>query len=136
MMPAEIGERFARAVAGKDVGALADLLKPEIDFRAMTPDEVWESKSAAKVIDEIVFGNWFTKTDRLEMIGAVGAGTIGDRHRVGYRLRVTSPTGLFVVEQQAFFAVERDRICWLRMMCSGFRPAAWSTDEELPFSSQ
>ena len=29
--------------------------------------------------------------------------------------------GTFLVEQQAYFGVERDRIDWLRIMCSGYR---------------
>jgi hypothetical protein len=29
-----------------------------------------------------------------------------------------------VVEQQAYYATEGGRIAWMRVLCSGFRPAA------------
>jgi hypothetical protein len=49
-------------------------------------------------------------------------GAVGDRARVAYQLRVVSPDGVFLVEQQAYFEVDDDdRINWLRIMCSGFR---------------
>ena len=37
-----VGEQFARALAAKDFGRVAELLHPEIDFRGMTPRRFWE----------------------------------------------------------------------------------------------
>ena len=51
----------------------------------------------------------------------VQTGSVADRDRVGYRLRVTNSGGVFLVEQQAYFGVESDRITWLRILCSGYR---------------
>ena len=48
-------------------------------------------------------------------------GSVADRNRVAYLLRITTPDGMFLVEQQAYFAVESGRISWLRILCSGFR---------------
>jgi hypothetical protein len=94
----EVGERFARAGAARDGSALLTLLTPDVDFRGMTPNRVWEAKSAS-----------------------VDAATVVDRHRVGYRFRLTNPDGTFAVEQQAYYEVDGARISWLRIMCSGYR---------------
>lgn len=117
-----IGERFARAVAAKDAPALLGLLAPEVDFRAMTPSRFWESNSAVEVVDDVVLGKWFEPTDVIESIEGIEHDVVIDRERVGYRFRVTNADGAFVVEQQAYLGVQDDRIAWLRIMCSGYRP--------------
>jgi class 3 adenylate cyclase len=53
---------------------------------------------------------------------AVETDSFADRVRVAYRLRGHNPDGRFVVEQQAYYALEDDRIVWMRVLCSGFRP--------------
>ena len=117
-----IGERFARAVAAKDAPALLGLLAPEVDFRAMTPSRFWESNSAVEVVDDVVLGKWFEPTDLIESIEGIEHDVVIDRERVGYRFRVTNADGAFIVEQQAYLGVQDDRIAWLRIMCSGYRP--------------
>ena len=121
-METPVGERFARAVAAKDREALLDLLDPEIDFRAMTPGRFWEETSAVAVVNDVIFGRWFESTDRIEAIEGIEQGTVVDRDRVGYRFRVTNADGTYTVEQQAYLGVHDDRISWLRIMCSGYRP--------------
>jgi hypothetical protein len=121
-MSMQIGERFARAVAAKDAPALLGLLAPEVDFRAMTPVRFWESNSAVEVVDDVVFGKWFEPTDLIESIEGIENDVVVDRERVGYRFRVTNADGAFVVEQQAYLGVQDDRIAWLRIMCTGYRP--------------
>lgn len=125
-MDNRIGERFAQAVAEKDREALLDFLDPEIDFRGLTPSRSWEADSAKALVDEVIFGAWFEPTDHIASLEGVETGSVADRNRVSYRLRVRNPDGVFLVEQQAYFAIENDRITWLRIMCSGFRPV----DEE------
>ena len=49
--------------------------------------------------------------------------SFADRERVGYRFRVRNPDGLFEVEQQAYIEERDGRIGWMRVLCSGFRPA-------------
>jgi hypothetical protein len=121
-MSMQIGERFARAIAAKDAPALLGLLAPEVDFRAMTPVRFWESNSAVEVVDDVVFGKWFEPTDLIESIEGIENDVVMDRERVGYRFRVTNADGAFVVEQQAYLGVQDDRIAWLRIMCTGYRP--------------
>ena len=41
---------------------------------------------------------------------------------VGYRLDLACPSGPYVVEQQAYYRTEGERISYLRIRCSGFRP--------------
>jgi hypothetical protein len=117
----EIGERFAHAFAKKDSPGLLEILDPEIDFRGMTPGRFWEASSAETLVDGIIFGAWFEASDHIDSLEDVQSGSVADRDRVSYRLRVTNPDGVFVVEQQAYFGVENDRINWLRIMCSGYR---------------
>ena len=121
MTDAAIGERFARAIAQQDRSALLDVLAPEVDFRALTPGRFWETSSPTELVDDFVLGTWFGPTDHIDELEAVEVGSIADRERVAYRLRITNPDGLFLVEQQAYFGVDDDRISWLRIMCSGFR---------------
>ncbi len=121
-MEIPVGERFARAVAAKDTEGLLGLLDPQIDFRAMTPGRFWEESSAIAVVNDVIFGHWFATSDRIEAIEGIEHGMVVDRHRVGYRFRVTNDDGTYTVEQQAYLGVQDDRISWLRIMCSGYRP--------------
>jgi hypothetical protein len=121
-MGSEIGERFAQAIAVKDAKALLTLLSPEIDFLAMTPNRVWEVTSAEQLVDEVILGKWFDDSDHIDAVENIEASMVVDRHRVGYRFRVTNLDGTFAVEQQAYYAVANDQINWLRIMCSGYRP--------------
>jgi hypothetical protein len=117
-----IGERFAQALARKDDRGMLDLLDPAVDFRGLTPNRFWEATSAKALVDDIILGAWFEAHDRIEALEDVEVGAVGDRDRVAYLLRVVTPDGAFLVEQQAYFGVDDDRINWLRIMCSGFRP--------------
>jgi hypothetical protein len=121
-METEIGEQLARAIAAKDAPTLCELLSPEVDFRGMTPGRFWEAQSASDVVNDIIFGHWFEPSDHIDDLQHVEHDMIGDRRRVGYRFLVTNDAGSFIVEQQAYFEVEEDRIRWLRVMCSGYRP--------------
>ena len=35
------------------------ILRPDIDFRAMTPGEFWEATDVADIVDETILGIWF-----------------------------------------------------------------------------
>jgi hypothetical protein len=53
---------------------------------------------------------------------AIETDSIGSLERVGYRFEVQRPDGEFVIEQQAYFATDGEKISWLRIMCTGFLP--------------
>jgi hypothetical protein len=121
-MNGAIGEQFAKALAAKDGPAMLDLLDPKVDFKGLTPRKFWETTSAEELVDDIILGAWFDPTEHIETLEDVESGTVADRERVAWRLRVRTPDGLFLVEQQAYFGVEDDRINFLRVLCSGYRP--------------
>jgi hypothetical protein len=117
-----VGEQFARALAAKDFGQVAGLLHPEVDFRGMTPGRFWEATGPAQVVDEVLTC-WFEDQDQIEALVGLDTGGFGDRQRVGYRFGVTTPDGYHLVEQQAYYSTTDGRISWMRVLCSGFRPA-------------
>jgi hypothetical protein len=119
---ATLGAEFARALADKDFDRIRGLLHPEVDFRGLTPNRVWEATAPDAVVSEIL-RLWFEDSDAIESLDRVETDTVGDRERVGYRFTVTNPDGRFVVEQQAYLADRDGRIGWMRVVCSGFRPA-------------
>jgi hypothetical protein len=117
-----LGTDFARAFVEKDAGRLRSLLHPEIDFCGLTPSRMWEASGQDAVL-EVLFDNWLEESDHVEAIDRVESDTVVDRERVGYRFRATTPDGHFVVEQQAYLSTRDGRIDWMRVVCSGFRPA-------------
>jgi hypothetical protein len=117
-----LGERFARALAAKDFAQVTDLLHPEVDFRGMTPGRFWEASGPAQVVDEVLT-SWFEDQDRIDAVVALETGSLVDRDRVAWRFAVTTPDGPHLVEQQAYYSATDGRISWMRVICSGFRPA-------------
>ena len=114
---------FARAVAAQDWRALLDLLAPDVDFHGLTPRRAWTAPDAAGVVDDVILGAWFVPgEDVVEDLVGVAVAPVGARIRVGYRLRVSTPDGPHVVEQQAYLQAHDGRIGWLRILCSGFQP--------------
>ena len=119
---ATLGADFARALAAKDAEAIRELIHPEIDFRGLTPSRSWEATDRDALIS-ILLESWFEEADEIEALESVESDTVADRERVGYRFTVTNPDGRHVVEQQAYLADRDGQIGWMRVVCSGFRPA-------------
>ena len=117
-----LGADFAQAFAAKDAARIRDLLHDEIDFRGLTPKRTWEASDPDAVV-EILLANWLEDSDDVEALEHVETGGLADRKRVGYRMAVTNPDGRFVFEQQAYIGEVEGRIGWMRVLCSGFRPA-------------
>lgn len=118
------GERYAEAFAKKDADAMRAVLAADVDVRALTPRRFWEPSSVDEFIDEVVLGTWFEDKDEIVGLESVETGMAGDRHRVAYSVRVDNPDGAWVVEQQAYYDVVDDRISYLRILCSGYRPVS------------
>ena len=117
----DLGTRFATALAAKDSAALTDLLTPDVDFLGLTPRRMWEAHSPEEVLE--VLGTWFDEQDHIEALLEVSSGEpVEDTQHVGYRLTVVTPDGPHAVAQQAYYRTDGDRIAYLRVMCSGFRP--------------
>jgi hypothetical protein len=120
MAAASTGARFARALADKDFAAVRELLDPDIDFRGLTPSRFWEASGAGAVIDDIL-QQWFEPDDEIVAVENIETDAFADRERVGYRFRISNPSGRFVVEQQGYLTLVEGRIAWMRVVCSGFR---------------
>ena len=73
-----------------------------MDFRALTPRRVWETRTPDALIDELILGSWFEPGDVIQRIESVQHGQLSTRTRIGYRLRVESAGQTYTVEQQAF----------------------------------
>jgi hypothetical protein len=116
-----LGAEFARALAAKDVSRLLDLMHPEIDFRGMTPNRTWEANDRDAVVS--VLRRWFGESDEIQALERLESDTFADRQRVGYRFSVSNPDGRFLVEQQAYLSARDGQIGWMRVLCSGYRPA-------------
>jgi hypothetical protein len=93
-----------------------------VDFRGLTPNRSWEATGAEDVL-AVLLRSWFEDSDQIEGLEHVQSDAFADRERVGYRFSVTNPDGRFLVEQQAYLEPRSGRIGWMRVVCSGFRPA-------------
>ena len=113
---------FVDAVVARDFARARRLLHPEVDFRGMTPSRIWEAEGPADV--ENALRMWLDNPARdVERVDALETGEIQDTVRTGWVVQGTGADGPFVFEQQVD-ARERDgRVEWLRVMCTGPRPA-------------
>ena len=89
----------------------------------MTPSRFWEADDAATVVDGTMLGHWFEPQDVITDVIETESGRVGPRASLRYRFAVTSPDGPHVVEQQAYYETDGERISWLRIMCAGYLPA-------------
>lgn len=119
-METKLGERFARAVAIRDADALRELLAPTVRFRALTPGGAWRSTGADTVVNDVILGAWFSSERSVTQVLAVSCAAVGSVDRVSYRFEVEFPDGRYIIEQQAYFKTENDRMSWLHILCSGF----------------
>jgi hypothetical protein len=119
---ATAGERFARALAAKDSGALYALLGDPVDFQALTPGRHWQAGTGRQAVEEIILARWFGAGDDIIELCSVTPGWVLDREHIAYRLRVRREGRDYLVEQQAYYRTEGSRITWMRVLCSGYQP--------------
>jgi hypothetical protein len=117
-----LGTQFAEALAAKDFDRVQSLLHPEIDFAGLTPRRSWAAGDPARVIDDVL-RQWFEDADEVDEVLSIETEAVADRERVGYRFAGHNGDGAFVVEQQAYLSERDGRIDWMRVICSGMRPA-------------
>ena len=118
-----VGERWVTAIAGRDSDGLAALLTDDVDFRGLTPRKAWEGTTPADVV-EVVLGTWFSADTSIDAVDQVTTDDVADTHRIGYRFRTTTADGPHLIEQQAYYRDDGDRIGYLRIVCSGYRPVS------------
>lgn len=115
------GERFARALAAKDVTAFRAVLADPIDFQALTPGRHWQASAAGEVVGEVILGRWFGADDDIEALESLSSTGLPGRERISYLLRVRNADGEHLVEQQAYYNTDGERITWMRILCSGYQ---------------
>jgi hypothetical protein len=120
--PSALGARFVEALAAKDAARLGAVLHPEVDFRGLTPNRLWEAHDRDAAL-EIVLDEWFGPSDELEDLLLVELDAVSDREQLRFRFRGRNAEGPFVVEQAAYIAERDGSIGWMRVVCSGMRPA-------------
>ena len=121
-MEQSVASEFADAIVARDFARARGLLTADVDFRAMTPSRIWEADGPAEV--EEVLRTWLADPDEeIDGVEATAPMTVEDTRRVGWRVRGRGADGPFVFEQQAYVREADGRIGWLRIMCSGTRPA-------------
>jgi hypothetical protein len=119
---ASVAGDFVDAILARDFSRARDLLHPEVDFRAMTPNRVWEADGPAGV--EKVLRAWFEHPERtVERVDPTEPASVADTLRVGWRVHGSDADGPFIYEQQAYAREGDGRVVWLRIMCTGPRPA-------------
>jgi hypothetical protein len=115
-------KEFAQVIADRDLAGMSALVAADVDFKGLTPGRFWEAATPEEVSD-VVFGHWFEETDHVDAVLRTDDGEpTGDTQRMSYRFAITNPDGRFTVEQQAYYRVRDDRISYLRVVCSGYRP--------------
>jgi hypothetical protein len=116
-----LAQDLAAAVAARDFAGAGALVHPEVDFRGMTPNRIWEGEGPAGVEDALRM--WLDNDERdVSGVEALAGDTLEDTARVAWRVRGTRAEGPFVFEQQAYVRERDGQIGWLRVMCTGPRP--------------
>ena len=119
-MPSQVALQLADAIVARDFAAARELLHPEIDFRAMTPNRIWEADGPDDV--ESHLRAWLSDPDEeITSVEATEPEPIEDTLRVGWRVRGSDAEGPFVYEQQAYVRGDGGTVEWMRVFCSGFR---------------
>jgi hypothetical protein len=116
-----VATTFVDALVARDVTRAVALLHPDVDFRAMTPNRIWDPEGAAGV--EAVLRAWFEDPDEeIHAIRATEPVSLERTVRVGWLVDISDADGPHVFEQQAYVREEDARIVWMRVICSGWIP--------------
>jgi hypothetical protein len=115
------GGRLVEAITTHDPQSLRGLFADSVDFKAVTPRRFWEASTSDEAVD-VILGHWFEESDHIDS-ATHDEGSVADTQRVSYRFEISNADGPQVVEQQAYYRTTDGRIDYLRVVCSGFRPA-------------
>jgi TusA-related sulfurtransferase len=121
------GVELINALAARDRSALLGLLAEDVRLRAVLPSKQLDLVGAGPVVDKMT--GWFADSPELVPL-ASNVDLVGDVLYAGYRFAMRGGPVEEVVEQHAYLAVDGGRITHVRLVCSGFRPAA-PPDEDI-----
>jgi hypothetical protein len=113
-----VGQRFVSAFADRDFARVQACFDREAKFRALIPPGVCEAADAAGATSHL--HEWFGGADHFEILSSE-LGTVVDRLRIAYQLRVHDADGWQVFEQQAYCDVRDGKITAMDLLCSGPR---------------
>jgi hypothetical protein len=117
-----VGQRFARALAAQDGAALRALFDDHVDFQALTPSRHWQATGPDEVVGDVILGMWFGAGARIHALESVSTSRLPGRLHLSYLLRVRNAEGEHLVEQQAYYNTDGERVTWMRVLCSGYQP--------------
>jgi hypothetical protein len=123
MKPTDLStlERMVDAIQAQDCAALSALFAADITLRASLPRRD-VSATGPQAAAEVIL-SWFDGgTDIVRVHHTVDA--VGDRGHAGFRFTVRENGTELVVEQHAVAIIAGGLMTDLRILCSGFRPAA------------
>jgi hypothetical protein len=130
LVESSVASSWVDAIVAQDITRAVALLHPDVDFRAMTPNRVWEPEGRAGV--EAVLREWFEDPD--EVVNAIEAtqpAAIEGTLRVGWLVHISDGEGPHVFEQQAYVREREGQIDWVRAICSGWIPLGGRPSEPL-----
>jgi hypothetical protein len=113
-----VGQRFLTAFADRDFARVQACFDREASFRALIPPGVCEAADAAAATNHL--REWFGGADHFEMLSSE-LGTVVDRLRIAYQLRLHDADGWQIFEQQAYCDVREGKIAAMDLLCSGPR---------------
>lgn len=113
-----VGQRFLTAFAERDFARVQVCFDREAKFRALIPPGVCEAADAAGATSHL--HEWFGGADRFEILSSE-LGTVVDRLRIAYQLRLHDADGWQIFEQQAYCDVRDGKIAAMDLLCSGPR---------------
>jgi TusA-related sulfurtransferase len=109
------------ALAGKDRPALEGVFGENATLRALLPRRVAEATGPGAIADVML--DWFDDAPEIVTVHT-GVEAVGDVLHGWFRFDLGGMDVPRVVEQHAYCTVSGGRIEALRLICSGFRPAA------------
>lgn len=115
------GIEMINAMAARDRSALLGLLAEGVRLRAVLPRSQVDLVGAEPVADKMI--DWFADVPEVVPLDSA-VDFVGDVLHAGYRFALRGGEVEQVAEQQAYLTVEGGRITTVRLVCSGFRPAA------------
>ncbi len=113
-----VGQRFLTAFADRDFARVQAYFHSEATFRALIPPGVCEAADAAGATRHL--REWFGSADRFEILSSE-LGTVVDRLRIAYQLRLHDADGWQIFEQQVYCEVRDGKIAAMDLLCSGRR---------------
>jgi tRNA 2-thiouridine synthesizing protein A len=116
---------FVDALAHHDRSRLTSLLRPDITLRALLPSRDVDATGHAAVLTEML--GWFSDLHRVDVL-STEVDLVGDIWHAGYRFALYGEAH-WVTQQHMYCTVADGSIATLRLICSGYRPAAPPTDE-------